>query len=75
MANYGWDKFGLTFRYHESEVEDATGDTLEELSAFTIAPSYAVSDNLLVVLEYRRDEDDITNESTNSFAIEALVTF
>lgn len=75
MANYAWDKFGLTFRYHESEVEDATGTTLEELSAFTLAPSYTVSDNLLLVLEYRRDDDDIADASTNSLALEALITF
>lgn len=75
MANYAWDKFGLTFRYHESEVETQAGITVEELSAFTIAPSYAVSENLLVVFEYRRDENDLTDESTNSIALEALVTF
>lgn len=75
MANYAWDKFGITFRYNESEVETDAGTTVEDLSAFTLAPSYAVSDNLLLVLEYRRDEDDISDESTNSIALEALITF
>lgn len=75
MANYAWDKFGLTFRYHESEVETSGGVTMEELSAFTIAPSFTVSDNLLLVVEYRADEDDLADSSSDMFAIEALLTF
>jgi hypothetical protein len=75
MANYAWDKFGLTLRYHESEVETSSGVTVEELSAITISPSYTVSDNLLLVFEYRMDEDDITGLDTDTFVAEALLTF
>ena len=75
MANYAWEKFGLTFRYHESEVEADDGTTVEELSAYTLSPSYAVSENLLIVFEYRRDDDDITDESSDTYALEALITF
>lgn len=75
MANYAWDKFGITLRYHESTVEDAAGTDVEELSAITFAPSYAVSDNLLIVTEYRADEDDLNGLDTDSFAVEALLTF
>lgn len=75
MANYAWGKFGLTLRYHEWEVETDSGATAEEISGFTISPSYAVSDNLLIVTEYRMDDDDLNGGSTDSFAIEALVTF
>jgi hypothetical protein len=75
MANYAWEKAGLTFRYNESKVETDVGNTVEDLNAFTIAPNYAVSDNLLIILEYRRDENNITNESTNTYALEALLTF
>jgi hypothetical protein len=75
MANYVWEKAGLTFRYNESEVETDVGTTIEDLSAFTISPSYMVSNNLLIILEYRRSEDNITNESTNTYALEALLTF
>jgi hypothetical protein len=75
MANYAWEKAGLTFRYNESKVETDVGNTVEDLNAFTIAPNYAVSDNLLVFLEYRRDEDNITDESTNTYALKALLTF
>ncbi|MGB5325395.1 MAG: hypothetical protein WBN40_08240, partial [Pseudomonadales bacterium] len=75
MVNYAWDKFGITLRYHESEVEDSAGTTVEELSAITFAPSYAVTDNLLIVTEYRMDEDELTKVDTDSFAVEALLTF
>jgi len=75
MANRVWDRAGVTFRYSEYEVETDIGATIEDLKAFTIAPSYMVSENLLVILEYRRDEDNITNESTNTYALELLLTF
>ena len=75
MVNYAWEKFGLTFRYHDWEVETDAGTTVEDLSAFTLAPSYAVSENLLIIFEYRMDDDDITNESTDTYALEALITF
>jgi hypothetical protein len=75
MVNYAWEKFGLTFRYHDWEVETDAGTTVEDLSAFTLAPSYAVSENLLIIFEYRMDDDDLTNESTDTYALEALITF
>lgn len=75
MANYAWDKYGVTLRYHESEVESGAGVTVEELSAITLASSYQLTDNLLLVAEYRMDEDDIAGLDSNTFAVEALLTF
>jgi hypothetical protein len=75
MANYAFDTFGVTVRYHDYEVEDAAGVTWQDLSAITIAPSYAVNDNLLMVFEYRMDSDDISGLDSDSIAIEALITF
>jgi hypothetical protein len=75
MANYAWEKFGLTLRYHESEVETSGGTTVEDLSAITLSPSYTVSDNLLLVFEYRTDDDNLGDTTTDSFAVEALLTF
>lgn len=75
MANYAFDTFGVTVRYHDYEVEDATGITWEDMSAITIAPSYAVNDNLLMVFEYRMDSDDVSGMDSDSIAIEALITF
>ena len=75
MANYSWGKFGLTARYHGSEVETAGGVTVEDITAFTLAPSYAVTDNLLLVAEYRMDEEDVTGAEWDSYALEALLTF
>jgi len=75
MANYAWEKFAMTLRYHESLVEDSSGTDIEELSAITFAPSYVISDNLLIVAEYRMDEDEISDSDTDSFALEALLTF
>ncbi|WP_438863020.1 porin [Neptunicella sp.] len=75
MANYAFDTFGLTVRYHDYEVEDAMGTTWEDMSAITISPSYAVNDNLLMVFEYRKDSDDVSGMDSDSIAVEALVTF
>lgn len=75
MANYAFDTFGLTLRYHDYDVEDSTGFTWEDRSAITISPSYTVNDNLLMVFEYRMDTDDVTGMDSDSIAIEALVTF
>jgi hypothetical protein len=49
--------------------------TVEELSAITLASSYQLTDNLLLVAEYRMDEDDIAGLDSNTFAVEALLTF
>jgi hypothetical protein len=49
--------------------------TWEDMSAITIAPSYAVNDNLLMVFEYRMDSDDLSGIDSDSIAIEALITF
>ncbi|MDX2368390.1 MAG: porin [Colwellia sp.] len=74
MANYAIsDKVGLTVRYHDYEVEDASGTTTEDASGITISPSYVVNDNLLMVFEYRMDE--VNNVDIDSIAIEALLTF
>ena len=75
MVNYAWKKFGITVRYHESEIETSGGVSVEELSGITFSPSYRVSDNLLLVAEYRSDDDDLTDSGSDTFALEALVTF
>lgn len=74
MANYATGPFGITLRYHDFEIESATGVTVDDGSAITLSPSYKVGDNLLLVTEYRMDESD-TNGDSDSFAIEALFTF
>lgn len=74
MANYSFGDAAVTLRYHDYEIEDAAGVEIDDGSAITISPSYAVNDNLLIVTEYRMDESDINGDS-DTFAIEALVTF
>ena len=73
MANYAFESFALTLRYHDWEIEDATGTIFEDATGFTISPSFSVNDNLLMVFEYRMEE--INDVDINSFAIEALITF
>lgn len=75
MANYAMGQAGITLRYHAWEIEDADGNTFEEISGITISPSYAVNDNLLIVAEYRTDDDDIADTSTDYYALEALISF
>ena len=74
MANYATGPFGATVRYHDFEINDAGGATVDDGSAITLSPSYKVADNLLLVAEYRMDESD-TNGDSDSFAIEALFSF
>jgi hypothetical protein len=57
---------GLTVRYHDM------GDY--DISGITVAPSYKVSDNLLLVGEVRM-EDFGGGGDVNMFALEALFTF
>ena len=73
MANYAFENFGLTVRYHDWDIEDESGANFEDASGFTISPSFAVNDNLLMVFEYRMEE--INNVDIDTFAVEALVTF
>jgi len=74
MANYAAGPFGVTLRYHDFEIEDDSGATTDDGSAITFSPSYKVSDNLLIVTEYRWDKSDIRGDS-ETVAIEALFTF
>ncbi|MBU3005791.1 outer membrane beta-barrel protein [Paraglaciecola arctica] len=74
MANYGFENgLGLTARYHDYEVEDATGASFEEASGITISPSFSVNENLLMVFEYRMDE--VNDVDVDYLAVEALITF
>ncbi|WP_299265683.1 porin [uncultured Psychrosphaera sp.] len=73
MVNYAFDeKIGVTLRYHAYETEVADITTTDN-SGITLAPSYTVSDNVLIVAEYRMD--DMGGADKNTFALEALVTF
>ncbi|MDB4281428.1 porin [Paraglaciecola sp.] len=73
MANYAFESFGMTVRYHDYEVEDAAGASFEDASGITFSPSFSVNDNLLMVFEYRMDE--INDVDVNYLAVEALITF
>jgi hypothetical protein len=75
MANYAADSFGFTVRYHAWSKDDAAGNGMVDTSAITLAPSFAIGDNLLIVAEYRMDTDDLADADSNSFALEALFTF
>lgn len=74
MGNYAFDNAGITLRYHDFEIEDAAGTVIDDGSAITISPSYTVSENLLMVFEYRMDDSD-TNGDSDTIAVEALITF
>lgn len=81
MANYAVGDFAITFRAHQWSVDSAAGATVEENSGITLAPSYVVTDNLLVVAEYRMDTVDADGDGAGdevdvtSIALEALFTF
>jgi len=75
MVNYAWDKYGITGRIHDWEVEPEDGDSVEEISGFTISPSWKIHKNVLLVAEYRYDDEDVSGDDFNSYALEALVTW
>lgn len=74
MANYATGPFGITLRYHDFEIKNDAGDTVDDGSAITISPSYKVGDNWLLVGEYRIDSSDTFGDS-DLIALEALFTF
>ena len=74
MANYATGDFGVTVRYHDWSADDAAGTTVLENSAITLAPSYAIGDNLLVIAEYRMDDNGAMAD-TDTFTIEVLFSF
>lgn len=74
MANYASGPWGVTLRYHNFEIEDALGVTAVKNNGFTLSPSYALGDNLLLVTEYRRDKWS-GGVKSNAIALEALFTF
>jgi hypothetical protein len=73
MGNYAFESFAVTVRYHDWNIEDASGANYEDASGITISPSFSVNDNLLMVFEYRMDE--INDVDVNYLAVEALITF
>jgi hypothetical protein len=70
MANYATGPWGFTVRYHDYEV-----DGVADLKGFTFSPSYKVSDNLLLVAEYRKDKYAGGGPKPTTAALEALFTF
>jgi hypothetical protein len=68
MGNYASGPYGFTVRYHDYEIDGGA-----DVNGFTISPSYKASDNLLLVAEYRSDNDNRGDYS--QIALEALFTF
>ncbi|NKB68318.1 MAG: outer membrane beta-barrel protein [Candidatus Latescibacteria bacterium] len=69
MVNYGLtDQLGITGRYSSLDL-DFAADTVSE---FTISPSYAITDNWLIVTEAKFVSEA---EDTAHFALESLITF
>lgn len=73
MANYEFDSFGLTLRYHDWSVENGLNEKVEKVQGFTISPNFNINDNTLITMEYR--VEDIDDKDVTSVAVEALVTF
>lgn len=76
MANYGiTDQLGLTLRTSALTVENAAGADITDDQKFTIAPSYALTDNLSFVFEYNRLMDNVNDIDYDTVAFETIVTF
>ena len=75
MVNYGLgDQVGVTARYSAIAWTPSGGGADDETSEFTIAPSYAVSDNWSLIGEVKMltvgDADAVAQ-----IALESLLTF
>lgn len=75
MLNYGiTDKLAITLRTSALTVENDAGADITDDQKFTIAPSYALTDNLSFVLEFNTLED-LNGDTTDTYAFETIVTF
>ena len=62
MANYQFNNFfGLTFRYSHEDFEIDAFNTKGETDRFTLSPSFSVTDNLTILLEYSHINLDSAN--------------
>jgi hypothetical protein len=75
MGNYATGPFGITVRYHDWDIENTIGNSVDKVKGFTISPSYKAGDNLLLVAEFRSDDVKAGGLDSNSIALEALFTF
>jgi len=71
MMNYAFDGgFGLTLRTSAIDVDDGT-----DREKYTIAGSYAATDNVSLVLEFNTTTDNQTDSDTEQLALEMIVVF
>jgi hypothetical protein len=75
MGNYAAGPLGITLRYHDWDIENGLGTSVDKVKGFTLSPSYKVGNNLLLVGEFRKDDVKAGGGDSNSFALEALFTF
>ncbi|MEO6078640.1 MAG: porin [Steroidobacteraceae bacterium] len=75
MGNYASGPWGVTLRYHDWDIENGLGTSIDKVTGFTLSPSYKVGKNLLLVAEYRKDNVKAGGGDSNTFALEALFTF
>lgn len=77
MANYAVnDWLGFTARYSAQEREPSAGGAKTfDGDEYTLAALLTATDNLGFIIEYRHDEDDVTNDEQDVIAVEATLTF
>lgn len=75
MGNYAMGAFGITVRYHDWDIKNTLGTSTNKVTGFTLSPSYKAGDNLLLVAEFRSDNDKVGGNDAKSIALEALFMF
>ena len=75
MANYASGPWGITLRYHDWDIENSVGTSINKVKGFTLSPSYKAGNNLLLVAEFRKDDVKAGGGDSNSIALEALFSF
>ena len=62
MANYQFNNvFGLTFRYSHEDFEIDAFNSKGDTDRFTLSPSFSITDNLTILLEYSHVSLDSAN--------------
>lgn len=75
MGNYAKGPFGITLRYVDYSTKNSRGVKTLKTDSITLSPSYRVSDNLLLVSEYRKDTVKVGGKDSDRITLEALFTF
>lgn len=75
MGNYATGPWSFTLRYVDYSTKNGRGVKTLKTNSITVSPSYKVSDNLLLITEYRKDTVKVGGTDSDRVTLEALFSF